>query len=133
MRDVVQAAVDAYDEDLNLDVEKWLANEKNVAIVSEDGSVGMFEYERPGIYTGHYFFTLQMRGKRAKSLALEMLSEMYDRGAELIRGLTPLQNLAARWMTRQLGFTSHGVVTTLVGPCEIFIQTRDEFIGRQNG
>lgn len=105
----------------------WLKDDRNVALQAGE-SFGIFQYEIPGVYTGHYFFSMRDRGKRAKALALEMLDEFFENyDVKVLRGLTPLQNRAARWMTRQLGFQSFGAVTTLAGPCELFIMTRDQF------
>lgn len=126
--EVVEAAL-AIRPDIELDVNSWLADPDNIAFVQEeDGSVGLFGYEYPGVYTGHYFFSSKTRGRNAKALATALLHEMFvNRGAKVIRGLTPLTNQAARWMTRQLDFESHGIVLTEVGPCELFILTSDMY------
>lgn len=113
--------------DYTFPVELWLAAPENVALVcKENGSVALFEYFAPAVYTGHYFFTHACRGKAAKELANIMLVEAFG-FANVIRGLVPLQNLASRWMTRQLGFTSYGAITANEGPCELFIMTREQF------
>lgn len=84
----------------------------------------MFEKSSDGIYTGHYFFVV--RGKAALKLAKGMLNFFFENTNEkVLRGLTPLTNLAARWMSRQLGFKGHGVVHTASGPCELFIITKE--------
>lgn len=103
---------------------EWLSRPENIAITDGCGNWSLFELSSDGIYTGHYFFVV--RGKVAKKLALEMLDFFFDNtGVKVLRGLTPLQKLGARWMSRQLGFKGYGVVQTANGPCELFILTKE--------
>lgn len=103
----------------------WLEDQNNLAFTDEKGNVSLFEKGSDGIHTGHYFFVV--RGKAALVLAREMLDHFFEEsGAKAIRGLTPLTNLGARWMSRQLGFKGHGVVHTASGPCELFIKTKEQ-------
>lgn len=116
---------------VDLDVEAWLAAEENVALIDADtGSVSMFEYLAPEVYTGHYFFSHQARGRKALDLGKAMLETAFG-FAKVIRGMTPLQKRAARWASRQLGFKSYGVIFPVEGPCELFMQTRDEFFSQK--
>lgn len=106
----------------------WINDDKNIALTDNKGNFSLFEYNLPGVYTGHWFFPYA-RGRQAINLANEMLDEIfapdkYD--VKIIRGLTPLQNLGARWLARQVGFKSHGVTQTEAGPCELFILSRRE-------
>lgn len=113
----------------------WVADDKNIVLRKGD-SFSLFQYDSPGVYTGHYFFSKGDRGKKAIVLGKQMLAEVFDEhGAKVVRGLTPLQNLPARWTARQLGFESFGVVSVVSGPCELFIQTAEQFrsIGNNNG
>lgn len=106
---------------------EWIADERNIALQVGD-SFGIFQYDADGVYTGHYFFSLKDRGKKAIALGKEMLKDAFDQhDVKVVRGLTPLQNRPARWMARQLGFKSFGVVDIISGPCELFIQTADQF------
>lgn len=109
----------------------WLANPLNICLTNGEGDFSLFERELPHVVTGHYFF--KSRGRQAVRIAREMLAEAFL-GAyeiELIRGLTPLQKLGARWMNKQLGFKSYGVVQTLVGPCELVMLTKQEWFAGQ--
>lgn len=109
---------------------EWLNNQMNIALTNGEGDYGLFEYGSDGVYTGHYFFV--KRGREAKALAIEMLQTMFGKyNLPFIRGLTPVENLGAKWMSRQLGFTSWGVVDTGVDLCELFIQTQEEWAERQ--
>lgn len=108
------------------DVDAWISDPRAIALSDEDGNIGLFEELTPGVYTGHYFF--KVRGKGAKALAIRLLEEVFSEyGAKVVRGLTPLENRAALWMTRHLGFKDYGVIDTEIGPCALFIMTKDEF------
>lgn len=109
------------------DIPTWVSNPFNIAL-EDDRSFGVFEYERPGVYTGHYFFDKNRRGRKAIDLSKKMLSEMFsDYGAMIIRGLTPVDHKAAVWLTLRLGFINQGIVNTIAGPCYIFTLSRDDF------
>lgn len=112
------------DDEIRLDAPDWIRNPDNIGMVDDRGNVGMFGIFTPGVYTGHYFF--KDRGKQARDVAVDMLSKMFET-ARVIRGLTPLDNRPAVWMTRHLGFKEVDVVDTWVGPCAVFIMTREEF------
>lgn len=108
----------------DFDFEEYLEHDN--VVLQEGDSVGLFTYEYPGVYSGHYFFTV--RGREALKLAQEMLSEIFrSYGARTIRGLTPVEHKAALWMSRKLGFTSYGQVEIDGGRHELFLMTMDEF------
>jgi hypothetical protein len=107
---------------------EWLEDTANIALVDEKGNVALFEHNYPGVYTGHYFFSV--RGKEALSLSKEILRIVFtDYNVKAIRGITPLKHLGARWMTKQLGFKSYGIVHTPNGPEELFVLTKEEWEG----
>ncbi len=113
------------------DIEEWVNNPRNIAL-GEDNDLALFEYEKEGVYTGHYFFN-RRKGREAIKLSKAILQELFTNeqfNIKIIRGLTPLENLKARWMSRHVGFKSYGAIQTLLGPCELFILTKDEW---QNG
>lgn len=104
----------------------WIAHPLNIALTNTDGDIALFEVERPGYMSGHYHFN--SRGRSAITAGKSFLDEVFNPcyNVEVIRGLTPLENLGARWMSRQLGFTSYGAVKTDLGPHEIFILHRKD-------
>lgn len=109
-----------------VDLEEYFKNKNHISIQKEN-DIALFTYNWPGLYTGHYFF--ESRGKAAKARALEILEEVFTKHPVLtIRGLTPVENKAARWMSRQLGFTSYGTVETPTGECEFFLLSKEEWI-----
>lgn len=109
---------------------EWLLNDDNLAFANEFGDVALFEWMYPGVYTGHYFFLC--RGKQALNTSRETLDLVFrDYPVKVIRGITPIAHLGARWMSRQLGFKSHGLVETPKGPEEMFILTKDDWEGNK--
>lgn len=106
----------------------WLADERNIALTDDGENYNLLEYELPGVYTGHTFYV--KRGKAALRHLRDALKVAFtEHPVEVIRGLTPIKLVAARWMARQGGFKSHGVVQTTIGPCELFILSKHEFLG----
>lgn len=108
---------------------EWIGNTGNVCLRSGQ-DFGMFDLTYQGVYTAHYFFSPETRGRKAIDLARQMLRKAFvDHGARSIRGLTPIDNRKALWMTRHLGFTSYGLADYKDDPHELFILTLDEFFG----
>lgn len=124
--ETLQAVADCYpDEFGGVDANDWLVSPNNIAITDSVGNWGLFHRQVDGIYTGHYFF--ETKGKEAKRLAIEMVDLFFDStGEKILRGITPVYNRAARWMSRQIGFKSLGEIDTDHGPCELFIMTKDQ-------
>lgn len=114
-------------DDDRYDAIKWLSDPRNIALTNDNGDLVLFEYEKPGVVTGHYY--LQSRGKEAIKGCRIFLDEAFFScyNIEVIRGLTPLTNLGARWMCRKLGFTNYGVIKTNTCPFELFILTKKEY------
>jgi len=102
--------------------EDWGEGE-NIALI-DNLDLFLFEYVRDSHYRGHYF--LISRGKEALRLSQEALKFMFTK-ARVIEGWTPLENKAAVWMSRRLGFKDHGQLETIAGPMRLFIMTRDEY------
>lgn len=122
--DDLRDAISLYPQAKELDCDKWVGDTNNIMLRSGD-STGIFAYEYPGLYTGHYFF--RVRGREAINLAKEMLDEMFNKyDAKAIRGLTKTNNKPALWITRQLGFKSCGLVITENGEHEMFVLTRNK-------
>lgn len=108
------------------DLDEWIAYDNNIAYKGEGENYGVFEYEYPGVYTGHYFFK-DARGKTAFDLSKAILHKVFtDHGACLIRGLTPIDHKGALAMNRRLGFKPYGLVDTPAGTHEIYcLQAKD--------
>lgn len=124
--DVVKAATDPYADGLiGFRPEEWLEDHKNVALCTDSGDVALFERTLPWLVTGHYFYF--SRGKAAIEVSNAMLNEIFsDYGVEVVQGLVPIENPKAIWISRKIGFTSHGVLDTFAGPCNLLILTKPE-------
>ena len=107
--------------------EEWLEDRSNIALVSSGGDVALFERDAPQVVTGHYFFFC--RGRDAIALSKEVLDEVFSGSydVQVIRGLTPLDNKGALWMSSRVGFKSYGDIKTQVGLCRLFILTKQEW------
>lgn len=127
---LITEATKRYAEDIvGFNPEDWLGNNDNIALTDMFGNVSLFEWFSPGIYTGHYFFV--DRGKQAIEIAEAMLARVFmNEDVRVIRGVTPLTQLGARWLSRHLGFKGYGITDTVTGPCEIFILTKEEYLNK---
>lgn len=105
---------------------EWLANPDNIVLTNTKGDLALFEKGIKHVYSGHYYFN--SRGRQAIASGLEFLDELFNScyTIRVLTGLVPLRHLAARWLTRRLGFTSHGHVQ-LEDHYELFILTQEEF------
>ena len=79
------------------------------------------------IYSGHYYF--KSRGRQAITAGKGFLDELFNTcyNIDVVMGMVPIGHKAARWMSRQLGFTSHGVEELRDKHYELFILTKKEF------
>lgn len=100
-----------------------LSDDKNI-ILFDDGGGQLFHWKGPGIYEAHSFYLV--RGKEALALGREAIRRMFEEyGAEKLWRAPPVENRAARWFNRQLGFKSLGIVQmplyySETGVCELF-------------
>jgi hypothetical protein len=126
---ILNDTLSPYEHELvGLDQEAWIVDDTNYCLSDGQGSLGLFQTNGREVAMGHYFF--KVRGRAALVLAKEMLEFIFTRTPiKMITGLTPEDKPGAKWMSRQLGFKSHGLVDTEVGECEIFILSK----GTTNG
>lgn len=112
-----------------VDVIEWLSNPDNIVLENDRGDLAVFEYGFPTrkIYSGHYFF--KSRGRQALVAAREFLDEIFNScyNINVMIGMVPTEHLGARWLTRQVGFTSHGYENVHDKEYELFILTKEEF------
>lgn len=132
--DLIAKAVSRYNKPVHgFNPEDWGEGSKNIALVDEIGNVSLFEYDKEGVVTGHYFFV--SRGKEAVTVSSEMLYEIFHGPyrIEAIRGLTPIDHKGALWLSRHLGFKQYVILETEAGPCALFILTKNEYLNKENG
>lgn len=110
-----------------VDPVEWIKDPDNIVLINENGDLALFEKGIKNIYAGHYFF--KSRGRRAINAGRDFLDELFNTcyNIPILMGLTPHDNLGARWMSRQLGFTSHGAIDVDNKTFEMFILTKKEF------
>jgi hypothetical protein len=114
LADITQLLKDVHGD--GLDPTALLSDPRNRLYFDERGGA-IFAWRGPGIYEGHSFF--RVRGREAIKAGREVLTHITD--ARMIWGLTPESNKAARWFNRQVGFSSHGLLDTPEGRCELFV------------
>ena len=106
------------------DVEDWFQNPLNYALINKD-NVGFAEYKSEGVYWVHFCFNTA-RGREAMNLSKAMLESLFiHRPAKTAIGIISCDNKKARWLIRQIGFTSLGFTETKNGTCEMFYYTKD--------
>lgn len=78
-------------------------------IILSNGSdaCALFEWSAPNVWEGHTMFLPSCRGKRAVETGKAMMAWMFDHGADMIFGQTPLHLRHVRWFNRAIGFEHH--------------------------
>lgn len=107
---------------------EWLSDPSNIVLQNDDGDLALFEKGVKNIYSGHYYF--RSRGRKAITAGTEFLDNLFNScyNIEVLTGFVPLTHLGARWLSRQIGLKSQGVIKGLgPQPDEMFIITRSEF------
>lgn len=126
----IATAIDYLSKDTkSIDAIEWLSNPVNIALENKHGDIVLFEYGllEHKVYSGHYFF--KSRGRQAIQSARDFLDEIFNScyNISILMGFTPLKHKAARWLTRQVGFTSYGIEEVHGKEYELFILTKKEF------
>jgi hypothetical protein len=127
--DVLENAIEPYRDVVgDFNPTNWLADRQNV-MIEHDESVGLATFEYPGVYSVHWFFNYDHRGRKAINLARDMLSKLFkETDAEAIRGLTRTDLKAALWASRKVGMVPHGTVELAGHEYEVFIMTKKDFL-----
>jgi hypothetical protein len=61
-----------------------------------------------------------------------MIAKMFDdHEAQVLRGLTPVDLKAARWLAKKVGLTSYGVLEFPNGPHEIMMITKQDYLNQK--
>lgn len=125
----IDYAMNCLVDDNLVDPIEWLADPVNIALENDLGDIALFEYGLPHhkVYSGHYIF--KSRGRKAIEAARLFLDEIFNScyNINIVMGLTPVEYKAARWLTRQIGFTSYGIEELHNKDYELFILTKKEF------
>lgn len=130
--DLVAPAIEFYNKNMKVKVDPtvWISDPTNIVLTNDSGDLAIFEIGVKNIYTGHYFF--KSRGRAAMNAGRDFLDELFNTcyNIPILMGLVPLDNLGARWLSRQLGFTSYGAMQFQDKNYEMFIITKKEFNGK---
>ncbi len=120
MQSTVIKAIDEASLNRGLSGANWLSDRRNIACVSENGDVTLFDYEGDKDYQIHVIF--KSRGRAAIQSARESIQTMFDiHGADLIFGLVPDFRRDVKLLARWVGMKSAGIRMTDEGPCELFV------------
>ena len=126
---IQDAIISLHEDGDNISAEEWVKLPENIALINDSGDVALFEIGMNNVYAGHYAF--KSRGREAIKAARAFLDEVFNTcyNIDVILGLTPITNLPARWISRQVGFKSHGVIQGPKRHYEMFIMTKREYNG----
>ncbi len=120
MHHPVALAIDKAPLNRGLSGAAWLANDRNVPIVFDNGDIALFDYEDEGIYQVHFLF--ESRGRQAIAHAKQAFDQLFiNHNATLIFGLVPDFRRDVKLLARWAGGKSQGIRQTSEGPCELFV------------
>lgn len=96
----------------------------NVMLGDHTG-IALFGMVSPGVYEGHYLFPGRASIDKCREFLFTMFTDHY---ADAILGHVPVENRAARTMTRALGFTRQGTSVSDSGrSCVDYVLERREW------
>lgn len=102
------------------------AEDQYVLLHDGVGAASIFEWSAPGVWQGHSMFLPDSRGKNGINAGRAMVAWMFDYGAEMIWGQTPLDNRPAQMFNRLLGFKPNGTgVHHVAGPVQYYRLVRE--------
>lgn len=94
-----------------VDMSAFFERPGNFMLGDADG-IALFGLISPGVYEGHYLFP----GRASIDKCRQFMSTVFiDHYADAIVGHVPVENRAARTMTRALGFTRQGTSVSFTG------------------
>jgi hypothetical protein len=130
--DKIAKLLEPYLKDKDFDVVEWATDPKNILYLDEYDNIAIFEPITDTRYSGHYYFV--QRGKEALVAAKKFLEKFFTENPHIavLQGFVPVEHLGARWMSRQIGLKSYGVEETTIGPVEMFILTRNEYMAQRS-
>lgn len=122
---VLDAALEPYDYKMEPDNETWLKVPGNLAYTVGD-DLGLATHDYPGLYAVHWFF--KSRGLQAVKVCLSMLEKVFnEHGAEIVRGVTPIDNKPARRLAKYVGCETLCIEEYPDGLYEIMVLSKDRF------
>lgn len=123
--DVCKQITDKYLEHFTFDAHEWFSQPTNYAFI-EGENVAFGEMKTPGVYWVHFCFHTA-KGRQAIELTKRMFEALcFHSDLKAGVGLIHHENKKARWLIRQVGFKSEGLIETSNGLCEMFIKFRSK-------
>lgn len=112
---------------IGFDAQQLVDDEDNILVTDGEDNYGLFEYDSPGNYYGHYMFTA--RGPdNTEEVARKLLSFFFTEfPVRMVLGLTPVEHEGALRLNRRLGFTFHNIIDTEAGPHYQVSLKKDDF------
>jgi hypothetical protein len=108
-----------YPDYFTFDAPWWFAQPGHYAFL-EGENVGFGEERSPGVFHVHFCFH-EARGREAIELTKRMFKELCSVAPlKTAVGIIETRNKRARWLIRQVGFKSLGLIETKDGECEMF-------------
>lgn len=122
---LVQPAINELVSDV--DAAEWLAKPGNIALIVNDGDIGLMERSFQGndkVYSCHCIF--QSRGKEALVSAKKLIDEIFDPcyNVHVLTTLTPDHRRDVKLLARRAGFKSQGIEELHGKLYELFIITK---------
>lgn len=111
-----------------------LFNEPGAYVLLDNGkdAACVFEWSAPRIWQSHTYFLPSARGKSGIETGKAFIRLMFDDGARLLWGQTPVANRQARMFNRLIGAVADGFDDhPYSGPIEYFIVEREAWLHRQ--
>ena len=112
-----------------------LFNEPGAYTLLDNGkdAACVFEWSAPGVWQAHTYFLPTARGKRGIETGKAFIALMFEDGARMLWGQTPVANRQARMFNRLIGAVADGVERNPNMGCDVeyFIVERDAWLHRQ--
>ena len=81
-----------------------LAHPESYVMLSDGvGAAAIFEWSAPGIWQSHTMFLPESRGRDGIKAARAMMDYMFDHGARMLWGQTPVEHRGAQMFNRLIG------------------------------
>lgn len=102
----------------------WVACPLNYALIDNHDNIGLLDYQQPGVYEPHLYFS--DRGREALDRATAMIAWTFDNTDALeLQGKTPILCKGAWYIVRKIGFKRTVMHYTEFGPMYGSIMTRE--------
>lgn len=86
-----------------------LSEPQNYVLLSDGfGAAAIFEWSAPGVWQAHTMFLPESRGREGFQAARDMMSWMFERGAKMLWGMTPIGHRPALVFNRVIGAKAAG-------------------------